>query len=133
MIDIDFFKNYNDTYGHQSGDDVLKQIAKTLKANINRPGDFIARYGGEEFIVILPETDINGASVVAEKLRAKVEALWIPHKNTNFGEHVTISAGVASLDISSTIKETKDLIELADQSLYQAKIQGKNCIQCYQK
>ncbi len=125
MIDIDFFKKYNDGYGHQGGDDCLKEVAKILNETINRAGDFIARYGGEEFVVILPGTDADGAAVIAEKLRTNVEAKHIAHAYSSVADHVTISLGVASIKPdSSTAPE--NLIGKADEALYKAKDAGRN-------
>lgn len=125
MIDIDFFKIFNDTYGHLVGDDCLKKVAKTLEKAVKRPADLVARYGGEEFAVILPETDIKDAIKLAENMRTKVENLNIPHMNSKISDRVTVSLGVSncipehSLDISS-------LISSADKALYQAKQEGRN-------
>lgn len=125
ILDIDFFKKYNDGYGHQGGDDCLKEVAKTLSDSMHRPGDFIARYGGEEFVAILPGTDAEGAAMIAEKMRANVAARNIPHAHSSVASHVSISLGVASMqpDKSAT---PADLIALADGALYKAKEQGRN-------
>lgn len=125
MMDIDFFKKYNDGYGHQGGDDCLKGVAKTLNASLHRPGDFIARYGGEEFVVILPNTDAKGAAEVAECLRANVQAANIPHAYSAVANHVSVSLGVAAMqpDEAST---PADLLAKADEALYKAKEQGRN-------
>ena len=125
MIDIDFFKKYNDGYGHQGGDDCLKEIAKTLEQTVTRPGDLIARYGGEEFVVILPRTDISGAEVIAEQLRAKVEAKKIPHAYSSAGKYVSISLGVASM-LPDSLSTPEMLITKADEALYKAKKAGRN-------
>jgi diguanylate cyclase (GGDEF)-like protein len=126
MADIDWFKAYNDTYGHQAGDDCLKQVARTVRNNTKRAADFAARYGGEEFIVVLPDTDIDGANKFAERVRGQVEALDIEHGKSPFGK-VTVSLGVASIKPGqSDIAE--DLIESADKALYKAKHDGKNCV-----
>ena len=125
MIDIDFFKKYNDGYGHQGGDDCLKEVAKTLDVTISRAGDFIARYGGEEFVVILPSTDAEGAAVIAEKLRANVEAKHIAHAYSSVADHVTISLGVASMKPDSSAAP-ESLIAKADEALYKAKEAGRN-------
>ncbi len=125
MADIDFFKAYNDTYGHQQGDGCLKQIAAVLNECANRPGDLVARYGGEEFVAVLGDTDINGAVKVAERMRSEVELLKIIHQGSKISGFVTISLGVG------VITPTKDLlpealISMADQALYQAKNEGRN-------
>ena len=125
MIDIDFFKKFNDGYGHQGGDDCLKEIAKTLEETVTRPGDFIARYGGEEFVVILPRTDSEGASVIAEQLRANVEAKNIPHAFSKIGDHVSISLGVAAMQPDNSASP-ENLISKADEALYKAKEAGRN-------
>lgn len=125
MIDIDCFKAYNDTYGHQAGDHCLWQVARTLSGTINRPGDLAARYGGEEFAVILPDTEVDGGEAVAEKIRCRVEALGISHSHSGVCPVVTISLGVAAL-IPAGDMISADLITAADQALYQAKQSGRN-------
>ncbi|EAR61794.1 diguanylate cyclase domain-containing protein [Neptuniibacter caesariensis] len=124
MFDVDYFKTFNDTYGHQSGDDCLVMLAKTVREQIQRPADLVARYGGEEFIVVLPDTDEEGAMAVAGQICVAVASLKIPHCNSVVADHVTISVGVAT-----TCPDTQgpdSLIELADQALYEAKKQGRN-------
>src|SRR5471032_2682051 len=96
MIDIDFFKRYNDRYGHPTGDDSLRQVAATLTANLHRPFDLVARYGGEEFVCLLPDTDLAGATVIAEKLELTVRQLGIEHLDSDVGQVITISVGVAA-------------------------------------
>ena len=125
MIDIDYFKPFNDNYGHQSGDACLQYVAKALQATIVRPGDTMARYGGEEFVAILPETDSKGAVVVAEHLRKAVESLNIPHEHSKSGQHVSISLGVAE---STGLADSETLLKRADESLYEAKESGRNCV-----
>jgi diguanylate cyclase (GGDEF)-like protein/PAS domain S-box-containing protein len=127
MGDIDFFKHYNDLYGHLRGDDCLKQVAMILKDTVNRPGDLAARYGGEEFVMVLPATKVEGARVVAEMIRRRVEALDIPHAGSRISEVVTISLGVATT-IPTSESFFGALITAADQALYQAKHQGRNRI-----
>lgn len=125
MIDIDFFKPFNDNYGHQGGDDCLKQVAAALQQAIHRPGDLVARYGGEEFVVVLPNTPAEGAMTIAEKLCAGVRELNIPHEYSKASECVTISMGVATmLPATDTPEET--LISAADHALYDAKETGRN-------
>ncbi len=125
MIDIDHFKEFNDTYGHQAGDDCLQQVACVIGASVNRHGDLAARYGGEEFVVVLPKTDAKNAVLVAETMRAKVEALNIPHINSRVIDHVTISLGVAA--VTPTLDtDPFVLLTFADQALYQAKRNGRN-------
>ena len=125
MVDIDFFKNYNDIYGHLSGDECLTKVAATLKANLKRPGDMIARYGGEEFIILLPDTDVKNAAALAETLRHSIEALAIEHMESYVSEWVTISLGVASR-IPNEDASLSDLIADADRALYRAKNAGRN-------
>jgi diguanylate cyclase (GGDEF)-like protein len=125
MMDVDFFKNYNDVYGHAAGDDCLRQAAQTLASSLKRPRDYVARYGGEEFAALLPETDSNGADTVATAMRNNIVALDIPHSHSTVASHVTMSLGAA------TIVPTQDmdpllLIEAADKALYRAKEEGRN-------
>lgn len=130
MMDIDFFKKCNDHYGHQHGDEVLRQVARALSASLKRPADMVARYGGEEFAVLLPETGLDGAVNVAEQLRSAVEALQLKNVKSQVCEWVTVSLGVASCtpvpggdDVET---ETDRLIKRADEALYEAKEQGRN-------
>lgn len=125
MIDIDYFKLYNDSYGHQAGDACLTQIAETLSGALHRPGDLLARYGGEEFVVGLPCTDQEGAYQIAEAMRAQVESLAIPHKASKEYGHVTISLGVATMLPSHSV-ELDELQAAADKALYRAKREGRN-------
>lgn len=125
LCDVDFFKTYNDTYGHQAGDICLQQVAKVIKSAVKRPADLVARYGGEEFVVILPHTRAEGAVYVAEQIRAAVKALKIAHTNSQIGKYVTLSLGVAS-SVPSHKSSPATLIAAADQALYQAKAQGRD-------
>jgi diguanylate cyclase (GGDEF)-like protein len=126
MIDIDFFKKFNDGYGHQGGDECLKAVTRVLKETLRRPGDLLARYGGEEFAVILPDTPLTGAANVAENLRRAVEAAALPHSYTKVpGNRVTITLGVASV-VPVAGLTPKGLIEQADKALYEAKAAGRN-------
>lgn len=125
LIDIDQFKLYNDNYGHIPGDDCLRNVAKAISGTLQRPADLAARYGGEEFVCLLPDTDSNGACLIAEKVRANVAALAIPHAHSSVAAHVTISAGVATIHPSQTAPAAS-LIEAADRMLYQAKQEGRN-------
>ncbi len=127
MIDVDYFKNYNDNYGHQHGDECLVRIASTLGRVLNRSRDLVARYGGEEFTVILPDTNEDGALQVAETMRAEVEALMIEHAYSGVGKYVTISLGVSTLTPEHATK-TGTPIHTADRALYQAKRSGRNCV-----
>lgn len=123
--DIDFFKQYNDLYGHQEGDNCLMTIAQTLDHNLHRPADLVARFGGEEFIVILPNTPLAGGVQVAEEMRRRVVLLRIPHKGSECSPYVTMSLGVsATVPHSQSLPE--DLIAAADTALYLAKQNGRN-------
>lgn len=126
MIDVDFFKKYNDRYGHQGGDACLQRVATTMKLVLNRPSDMIARYGGEEFIAILPETDSDGALLVAENIRRAVNDLEIPHEASE-KEFVTISIGIGTTRPVKLMNYEK-LVRCADKALYQAKARGRNCV-----
>lgn len=127
MIDIDFFKPYNDHYGHIAGDECLKVIAQSLKSMMRRPADFCARYGGEEFAVILPDTDLDGGRHVLEEIRQAIIALDIKHEFSSIAAVVTVSIG-AAVDIIATDAHAAAgrLLESADKALYQAKQQGRN-------
>lgn len=125
MMDIDYFKKYNDHYGHLAGDECIKEIAKILSATLKRPGDFAARYGGEEFVVLLPETDAKGAAAVAQFILDKVRKRKIKNEGSKIDEFITISIGCASL-IPNQDLQPEDLIRFADLELYRAKKSGKN-------
>jgi diguanylate cyclase (GGDEF)-like protein/PAS domain S-box-containing protein len=127
MTDVDFFKYYNDTYGHQAGDACLRSVADAIRKRVGRPGDLIARYGGEEFAIVMPETDISGALQVAENIRQELAKQEIPHSKSSASPHVTISCGVAMMSPAAE-NNPQDLIERADQGLYLAKQQGRNCV-----
>ncbi|MBP7394052.1 MAG: diguanylate cyclase [Zoogloea sp.] len=128
LCDVDYFKQFNDGYGHQVGDECLKAVARTLKDTLRRPADLVARYGGEEFAVILPDTEITGALQVAEAMRSAVEGLSITHSYSKGGNVVTISIGVASTTPSRTGSDSSVLLKRADDALYQAKQAGRNRI-----
>jgi diguanylate cyclase (GGDEF)-like protein len=130
MIDVDYFKPYNDTYGHQVGDSCLQLVAKALGGVVHRPGDVAARYGGEEFVVILPKTDAAGAARVAEMMRAAVESLNIPHANSRASDRVTISVGAAAV-VPQEKGDPAALIAAADQALYRAKREGRNRVRSH--
>jgi diguanylate cyclase (GGDEF)-like protein len=123
MVDIDQFKSYNDTYGHQFGDDCLKRIAKLLSNSLTRPTDYVARYGGEEFAIVLPDTDKKGASIVSRKILEAVKQLKIAHASVE-RQIVTASIGAASL--SETQISPTNLISKADENLYLAKASGRD-------
>lgn len=125
LVDVDCFKSYNDTYGHLRGDECLKQVGLTLQASATRAGDLAARYGGEEFVILAPDIDIEGALVIAERARAAVELLNLPHERSAAAPVVTISVGVACFTVADG--ESPDgLIEAADEALYRAKSEGRN-------
>nr|WP_150696359.1 PleD family two-component system response regulator [Pandoraea terrae] len=128
MIDVDNFKAYNDTYGHIAGDDVLRRVAQTLAAGAVRPADLAARFGGEEFVLVLPGTTVDGAAVMAEKVRGQIDVLNIPHTGSANGQHVTISVGGATVVPRTNLVSTS-LIEAADFALYRAKQNGKNRVE----
>ena len=125
MVDIDFFKAYNDTYGHDAGDKCLKAIADVLKESVNRAGDMVIRYGGEEFLVVLPSTDENGARIISEKLINNVRELKIPHKSSETFEYVTISIGATSGKVSHT-DTWESYVLRADVALYKSKNNNRN-------
>jgi diguanylate cyclase (GGDEF)-like protein len=125
MADIDRFKAHNDTYGHQAGDECIRQVAAVLQRSLRRPADLVARYGGEEFGVVLPGADIAGAAAVAERMRASVQALKLAHVNNVVGHDVTISLGVAVV-VPDTHVSSATLIAAADEALYKAKAVGRN-------
>lgn len=125
MIDVDYFKRYNDTYGHQGGDECLRRIAGAMSNVVKRTSDAVARYGGEEFSILLPATDPGGARLVAERIRAAVEALALTHAQSEIADHVTVSIGVASVMVSSGDMPAQ-LVGAADAALYRAKKEGRN-------
>ncbi|MBE9125078.1 MULTISPECIES: diguanylate cyclase domain-containing protein [unclassified Coleofasciculus] len=127
LCDIDFFKRYNDTYGHLAGDACLQQVAKAIAQAAKRTADLVARYGGEEFVVILPGTDPDGAFVVAEKIRDQLKEFKLPHSNSPIKPWVTLSIGIATVTPSVRQSPTK-LVNAADQALYQAKGLGRDRI-----
>lgn len=125
MIDVDYFKAYNDQYGHVAGDDVLRQVGETLRNCCTRAADLSARYGGEEFAVVMPATGSGGARLQAEKVRRAIEALGIPHELPQPGSCISVSIGIATLKPTSETEPTT-LILRADEGLYLAKHNGRN-------
>jgi diguanylate cyclase (GGDEF)-like protein len=125
MLDIDYFKPFNDHYGHGKGDECLIKVAAALQQAIKRPGDLLARYGGEEFAAILPETDAEGVQRVAEAMRAAVEAIDVEHGYSLVADHVTISVGCCA-QILTADTTAEQLLNRADTALYAAKRQGRN-------
>ena len=125
MVDIDFFKLYNDTYGHIEGDNCLKKIAETMRNSVTRIDDFVARYGGEEFVVVLPNTGDDGARLIAEKLLERTQGCNIPHERSDIASCVTVSIGIATGKVKHT-HITDDFIRLADAMMYDAKQNGRN-------
>lgn len=129
FVDVDRFKAYNDTYGHQAGDDALAAVARCIGENIRRPGDIAARYGGEEFVVLLPDTAMTGAQKVAEKIRTAISGLAIEHAGSEYGR-VTASIGMASWTPEQD-GEANGVIRAADEALYTAKATGRNRIAAF--
>ena len=132
IFDIDFFKQYNDCYGHQAGDETIRKVAQIAQTAIKRPGDLVSRYGGEEFVIILPDTHKEGAEFIAEKLIKAVEGLGIEHERSTVAEVVTTSVGVSTVIlpiISNSLKICRLRLSTADQALYNAKTAGRNCIE----
>ena len=127
LCDIDFFKNYNDNYGHQEGDHCLQEVAQAISKSTNRPADLVARYGGEEFVIVLPNTDAQGSVNVAIRATEVMRSLKLPHSHSKVAPYVTISCGVATLLPSQEFEPT-DLLKAADQALYKAKAEGRNCV-----
>jgi len=125
LLDIDFFKAYNDMFGHDGGDECLRQVAQILAARIRRAGDLVARYGGEEFMILLPNTDIDGACKVAEEVRNDVLQAQISHPKSSVSKSLSISLGVACL-VPDASMQPLQLFKAADLALYEAKYQGRN-------
>jgi diguanylate cyclase (GGDEF)-like protein len=127
MVDIDSFKQYNDTYGHQAGDETLVRVAQVLSLFARRPGDVAARYGGEEFSLILPGSNEADALVIADEIVAYVFSQNMPHRSARASDRVTVSIGVAALQAEHETMQAADLVARADQALYFAKSSGRNC------
>lgn len=128
LIDIDYFKQYNDCYGHIQGDECLKKVARALSSAKMRIKDFIARFGGEEFVMILPETDLESARKVAERCQKAIFKLQIPHQNSSVGQLLTVSIGLGSIIPTQHLHVT-EFIDQVDQQLYRAKQYGRNQVQ----
>lgn len=131
MIDVDYFKAFNDHYGHGQGDVCLVKVAQALHSSLKRGGDFVARYGGEEFVVLLRNINELGTRAIAEKLLDAVRELWIIHEYSSVADFVTISIGIAHCDALGTISSS-DLLKQSDQALYVAKESGRNRFECRQ-
>ncbi|AFY60694.1 diguanylate cyclase domain-containing protein [Synechococcus sp. PCC 6312] len=127
LADVDFFKLYNDQYGHHAGDICLQRVARVIQQAVHRPRDLVARYGGEEFVIVLPNTDIQGAALIAEHIRQIIYTEQIPHQASLVKPYLTLSFGIAAL-LPAPQESPLVLFNAADQSLYQAKHQGRNQI-----
>jgi two-component system chemotaxis family response regulator WspR len=125
MIDVDYFKAYNDSFGHLEGDEALRQVAKAIRASGSRPSDLPARYGGEEFALVLPNTSPGGARLLAEKLRQTIAGMSIPHNAPTEGSVLTVSIGLSTV-VPQVGSHSRQLIQSADQGLYAAKHNGRN-------
>ncbi len=124
MVDIDYFKNYNDRYGHPGGDECLRNVAQLLRQHVRRAGDFVARYGGEEFAIVCLATEGENARQLVERIRVSLEKAALPHETSPFG-HVTVSIGVAAM-VPGDGQRSEILIRRADEALYAAKDAGRN-------
>jgi diguanylate cyclase (GGDEF)-like protein len=125
LLDVDHFKNFKDSLGHPAGDECLCQIARAMSGALMRPDDFLGRYGGEEFGIILPNTDLDGASVLASRIQESIQSAAIHHPNSPVGPLVSVSSGIAIGPTNST-NSMSQLISAADRALYQAKQNGRN-------
>lgn len=128
IIDVDFFKQYNDGYGHQAGEECLKRVALTIQKELSRAEDLAARIGGEEFAVLLPHTPLEGAMTVAERIRRAVAGARLPHDKSTVAAHVTVSMGIVSSNADIPLA---DFVARADQALYRAKKEGRNRAELY--
>jgi len=127
MIDIDYFKQYNDHYGHIQGDECLKRVAQVLSSAATRAKDFFARFGGEEFVLVLPETDADAAKKIAERCRSLIFKAQIPHEKSLVSHVLTVSLGVGTITPAHQ-DVAIHFVDVVDKRLYQAKQQGRNCI-----
>ncbi len=125
ILDIDFFKQFNDHYGHSAGDECLVNVARALSNCIKRSGDLVARFGGEEFAVVLPDTDFSGAKCTAEQIQTSTRDLAIAHEYSHIAPHITVSSGIASC-VPAEKNTHMELLEAADKQLYAAKEAGRN-------
>jgi diguanylate cyclase (GGDEF)-like protein len=125
FCDIDYFKRFNDAYGHQAGDECLVRVAQAMEETLNRPADLVARYGGEEFIALLIDTDVEGSRMLAERMRERIEELKVENRDSGVGPFLTVSLGVATVIPNPTLRP-EDLMDLADRALYAAKANGRN-------
>lgn len=125
LLDVDFFKRYNDSYGHAMGDHALQVVARTIRKRVQRPADLAARYGGEEFVLVMPDTPMQGALELAEKLRLGVQGVAVPHKRSSAAACLTISIGVACT-LPDEAQSQEALLQRADERLYRAKKLGRN-------
>ena len=130
MIDIDYFKAFNDSYGHLAGDECLKRVAATLVQSTKRPSDLVARYGGEEFVALLPRTDRDGALCIAKEMQNQIQTLNIPNEKSEVSKFLTVSLGVVSI-AASPQEVSSALITAGDKALYAAKRNGRNRVVCY--
>jgi diguanylate cyclase (GGDEF)-like protein len=131
LCDIDFFKNYNDYYGHLKGDECLVLVAKIISNCVKRPADLVSRYGGEEFGIILPDTNIEGAKEVGQSLINSLKIAKLIHEKSEIKPYITVSLGIVSIIPNSNLS-AKDLINFADQALYQSKHQGRDRLTIYE-
>ena len=125
LIDLDHFKEFNDTYGHGKGDEVLRIVAQELNHNLRRAGDFVARFGGEEFVALLPYADEEHVNKASQQIHNAIRELNIPHKSSPVSDHLTVSIGVLTVN-SKDFESTQQIFEKVDQIMYEAKRQGRN-------
>jgi len=125
MLDIDYFKKYNDTYGHSRGDECLRSVAEAVAGTLSRAEDFVARYGGEEFAVVLPHADAKGAQMIADKIITRIKALDIPHEKNEVASCISVSIGVTTGNVQHG-QDYDDYLKRADEALYMSKNNGRN-------